>query len=132
MRCATHTGYTHRWHRTEAQPYADILMASVDTEAEAEAAQRLGWRYFRVRRSVSDVLTASERMCPASAEFGQALTCAECGLCDGLSTPNAANITIFEHGWRAAKSITRSAKRQGAQRIDKRAQRVPNSLLSLV
>jgi hypothetical protein len=89
------TGYTHQWRRF---PYlADYCMASVDSPAEREAAQALGFRTFRVRGK-GEPLLHGEGQCPASAEMGKATTCSDCMLCGGLGGPGKADITIQAHG----------------------------------
>jgi hypothetical protein len=89
-----HTGYTHNW-RTCDQAYAEILMASVDSEAEALEAQAMGWRRFRVRGE-TEPLMEDEVACPASKESGYRTTCARCGLCSGNKL-RAKSVAIIEH-----------------------------------
>lgn len=91
-----HTGYTHAWQRfPNLQPY---LMASVDSAAEASAAQALGWRTFRTRADEQPI-GAREIACPASAEAGKLTDCDHCRLCNGTTTNDRrANITIVVHG----------------------------------
>lgn len=94
----TWTGYTHQW-RTCDRRFKTICMASVDTHAEADAAQAAGWRTFRVR-STSDGLRPREIVCPASEEAGHRVTCLQCRLCMG-ALRDAKSIAIFAHGPRA-------------------------------
>src|SRR5262245_2098055 len=42
-------GYTHAWHYPWAQGHKPLLMASADSVAQKEQANRLGWRTFRIR-----------------------------------------------------------------------------------
>jgi len=90
------TGYTHQW-RT-ASSLARLCMASVDSEAEAREAQALGWRTFRVRLPAhagrDDGLR--EARCPASAEAGKKLSCAQCLACGGGN--RRGSIVIDAHG----------------------------------
>ena len=76
-------GYTHQW-KTCDQRLKLYCMASVDSKTEFDAAHDLGWRCFFVGRSMSD---KPERvaLCPASAEAGKTLQCADCLACSGLS-----------------------------------------------
>lgn len=101
------TGYTHRWRACDPR-FAAYLMASVESDAEAALAQRLGWRTFRAR-SVSSPLAAGEVVCPASEEAGHRTTCARCQLCRGTAT-TAKSIAIVLHG----KTATRVSGRPAA------------------
>lgn len=92
------TGYTHQWKRCDER-LKRICMASVDSLDEAEHAQSLGWRTFRV--GVDPV--PGEISCPASAEAGKKATCSRCTLCAGASR-KAKNISIRPHG-RGAKLL---------------------------
>jgi hypothetical protein len=102
-----HTGYTHQWR--EFSELRDVLMASVESEAEALAAQFLGWRTFRVRRVTADGVApamASEIVCPASEEGGHRVTCEQCQLCEGASK-RAKSIAIIDHSTRARAAVRR-------------------------
>lgn len=89
------TSYTHAWRtRGDLQVFS---MASVDSEAEREAARGLGWRTFRVR-STGDPVLKGEGQCPASAEMAHATTCSLCMLCDGRRGTHRTDITILAHG----------------------------------
>jgi hypothetical protein len=113
-----HTGYTHAWWRRDCQEYSDILMASADSESEAQRASLCGWRYFRIRESVDAPIGARESVCPASAEGGKRATCADCGLCAGMSTPHARSIVIVRHGFKVPRRIQNDAKAYAAARVD--------------
>lgn len=86
---AGHTGYTHQWRYKWAKWTAGVLMASVETKAQAEAANAKGWGTFGVferdTRPKGSVWCAADRK-------GQ--TCLECGQCDGRQR----NIWIAPHG----------------------------------
>lgn len=94
------TGYTHFWSDCSPE-FKRLLMASVDTEQEAAAAQALGWRTFRVRQSQ---LLPGEIVCPASEEAGHRTTCERCRLCGGTAVQSdgtrgrGPNIAIYPHG----------------------------------
>jgi hypothetical protein len=92
------TGYTHQWAKKAHRNLQPYCMASVDSPAQAERAQRAGWRTFRVKHD-GDPLQANEINCPASAEAGKRTTCANCGLCNGKTGPHdrRANIAINYH-----------------------------------
>lgn len=93
-----HTGYTHQWRQPEAHPYRTLLMASVESREDFELAESMGWRAFYVREKGSpiDVRAIS---CPASAERGHVLTCAECLACSGSNamTLKRRSVTIEQH-----------------------------------
>lgn len=90
------TGYTHRWQEVGAS-YQKLLMASVESEVEAEEAQSRGWRTFRIRREGEDNLPSAEVVCPASEEAGKKTTCSRCTLCSG-SVHKAKSVSIKAHG----------------------------------
>jgi hypothetical protein len=89
------TGYTHLWRQYPT--LSAFCMASCDTEEEREEAKSLGFRTFRVRPKGEPVLKG-EGQCPASAEMGKAVQCAQCLLCGGHRTKARADITIQVHG----------------------------------
>lgn len=96
------TGYTHQWRACD-QRLRSMCMASVDSREELVAARMRGWRTFRVR-TAHEPLLSGEITCPASAEAGHRTTCAECGLCRGVSFgAPAVNIAIQSHGGAAAR-----------------------------
>lgn len=96
------TGYTHAWRRPEAAPFRSLLMASCDSSSDFREARRAGWRCFVVdpvgkpwRLGRSKVIE-----CPSA----RGVTCADCGLCAGMSTrtARAPSIRLEAHGSRAA------------------------------
>ena len=98
-----HTGYTHQWRKTPS--LKGLCMASVDTVNEAREAQALGWRTFRV--AMSDVgKQDGESLCPASAEAGKKLTCAQCLACGGADGRKG-SIYIPAHGGFAVMASVR-------------------------
>lgn len=90
-----HTGYTHQWRRTPA--LRTLCMASADSEADAREAQAAGWRTFRVALPCDAPRLESEAICPASAEAGKKLTCAQCMACAGANGRRG-SIVIQAHG----------------------------------
>jgi len=88
-------GYTHQWKICDPE-LKTLCMASVDSEQEAEEATRMGWRYFRVKRT--DSPRNKELVCPASEEKGKVLTCEKCKACGGLSSKSTSNVVINIHG----------------------------------
>lgn len=77
------TGYTHQW-RSIDPGFANVCMASADTEADAIKAQRVGYRTFRVTVPGQHPLK-NEVLCPASEEAGRKLQCADCKACAGAN-----------------------------------------------
>lgn len=93
------TGYTHQWKQERFAVYKRFCMASCDTRAERRAAKSEGWRTFRVRQADS-ARYKGEIACPASAESGKRVQCADCMACNGAhsDTDGRADITIIAHG----------------------------------
>lgn len=90
-----HTGYTHQW-RTCDQSLRTLCMASADSLADAREAQTAGWRTFRVMPCDAP-RAANEAVCPASAEAGRKLTCAQCLACAGADGRRG-SVVIQAHG----------------------------------
>lgn len=89
------TGYTHAW-RTCDPRFALICMASVEDQLAATQALARGYRYFRLRVPGSMKLP-SEVVCPATVKDD--VTCAKCGLCDGVErSAKRKSIVIDAHG----------------------------------
>jgi len=107
------TGYSHQW-RTCDQSLSRYCMASVDSAAEAAEASAAGWRYFRVALPCDAPRLPSEAICPASAEAGKKLQCADCLACSGANGRRG-NIVIQAHGGFAVMAnIKRRAIAAGA------------------
>ena len=103
--------YTHAWRTCDVR-LKTLAMASVDTVEEFYHARSLGWRTFRIRRTISDPIVSGsypadqvgqsrsvslEFVCPASDEANHRSTCQACQLCRGTSSP-ARNVVIVAHG----------------------------------
>lgn len=102
---AAFTGYTHQWRtHPELAPYC---MASADSPQDAATAQRLGWRTFRVAMPCDPLKLDNESRCPASAEAGKKLVCADCRACNGTATQRRGSIVIQAHGGFAVMSHVR-------------------------
>ena len=103
-----HTGYTHQWRTLRDADlftralWAHILMASVDTLADAQEAQELGFRTFRVAQDAEKA--SGEVLCPASEEAGRKLLCETCGACNGRQSARKGSIMIPLHGSSAVKA----------------------------
>jgi hypothetical protein len=91
-----HVGYTHQWERAGFDHFgwSSLVMASVDSAAQALEAQALSYRTFRV--SIGLDKQTGEISCPASAESGKKTTCENCMLCAGQMKA-AKNIVIADH-----------------------------------
>ena len=87
-------GYTHQWKRF--QSFKTLCMASADSVADANEAQALGWRTFRVKKSHEAI--NNEVTCPASKEAGVKTSCVDCRACGGLEAKAKASIVINDHG----------------------------------
>jgi hypothetical protein len=84
------TSYTHQW---ETSPeLADIAMASIDdqtwpdVDAAIAKAKALNFRWYRILRK-GETPRKDERMCPEATTNG-AISCADCGVCDGSADRN--------------------------------------------
>jgi hypothetical protein len=84
------TSYTHQW---ETSPeLADMAMASIDSQtwpdvdAAIAKAKALGFRWYRILRQ-GETPRKDERMCPEASTDG-AISCADCGVCDGSADRN--------------------------------------------
>lgn len=99
-----HTGYSHQWRNPGFDPvqWAPLVMASVDSQREADLARAMGLRTFRVSIGVEHML--GEVSCPASAEAGARVQCAQCQLCGGTSKV-AKNIVIADHAAGAERRV---------------------------
>lgn len=98
------TGYTHQWQWCDPG-FADICMASVETDAEQEQAEALGYRCFRVNKSVA-LQKRGLIVCPASDEGGKRTTCDQCHLCQGNMSERSVrvpHVQITVHGVGASK-----------------------------
>jgi hypothetical protein len=103
-----HTAYTHQAkykgttnNKTDNSARERSLraryMASVETLEDARAAWGNKYRTFRIVRSVSDIERKHEVLCPASAEAGKRVQCADCRLCNGGDS-RAKSVAIVAHG----------------------------------
>ena len=92
------TSYTRRWRDRNTKTLQNHCMASCDSSEEAREAQDLGWRTFRARRP-SELVLATEAVCPASKEGGERTTCERCRACTGgdRTTLYLPDRTIVEH-----------------------------------
>jgi hypothetical protein len=72
-------------------------MISADTEADARAAWRRGFRTFRIVPAVADAVEGSEVICPATPEGGNRTTCERCKLCRGAAI-SGRSVAVVVHG----------------------------------
>lgn len=103
------TGYTHQWKASDSR-FARYCMASADNAQEAQEAQALGYRTFRVG-TPAESIARGEFLCPASEQAGRKVNCAQCLACGGTSSPNKASVFIPAHG--AANKVAAFEKRAG-------------------
>ena len=87
-----HTGYTHQWRSCDPR-FRSLIMASCDYPPDYHEAKALGWHTYRVKLP-EEARMAGERPCPASAEAGKHVTCADCLGCNGTHR----DFTINAHG----------------------------------
>jgi hypothetical protein len=82
------TGYTHQWRTARADAYKGFVMASCDSLADVVEAEARGWRGFYVAPAdgTADPVPGAMIHCPASAERGKRLTCADCLACGGADS----------------------------------------------
>lgn len=110
------TGYTHQWeHCSDA--YREILMASVDTHDEYDAAKAMGYRCFHVTPYGEPLKGKNVFTCPASNEMGKLTTCADCGACDGTQFGKRAeckDVTIQAHGMKKKRFVPLTINRKAA------------------
>ena len=103
------TGYTHQW-RTIDRRYSQYLMASVEDspdsegtiEEQIELCTSMGYRYYRVAKTVDDV-RPNEVACPFYSTDGR-VQCADCRLCSGASI-GAKSVVVPVHGAGASSYI---------------------------
>lgn len=92
------TGYTHQFRQPWAEPYRQILMASVETLQGANEARAKGWRFFMVKPAAMGPVPLQAVECLADS---RGLTCEECGICNGaIRSSGKASIWITVHGAR--------------------------------
>jgi len=91
------TGYTHGWRWADRR-LSRLCMASVSTIEDAELANSMGWRTFRVRKPGEyGINRANEITCPASNEAGYRRNCNNCAACGGGDVSRR-SIAINAHG----------------------------------
>ena len=91
--CVGHTGYTHQWRKAP----------------ELRDAHAAGWRTFRVALPCDAPRIESEAICPASAEAGKKLTCAQCLACAGANGRRGSIVIQAHGGFAVMANIRRKA-----------------------
>lgn len=86
---ATTLGYTHQWREAIAHQYKGICQASVHSETDAQIAQALGWKTYRIKQP-HEPLLHNEVHCPH--QINQMIQCQDCRLCDGKQSSIAVNV----------------------------------------
>lgn len=92
-----HTGYTHQWRVNRHRRLRPYVMASVESYADAQTAQRQGWRTFRAMRP-NDTPHGRELRCPSVR-----VQCLNCGLCNGAGSRKS--ICLPAHGRSKATAL---------------------------
>lgn len=88
-----YTGYTHQWRSAKFAALASLCQASCETEEDVALAHSKGFRgTFRVI-PVDGEAPNDAMLCPASAEAGRVVQCADCRACDG-----SRDVYIHAHG----------------------------------
>lgn len=86
--------YTHGWKTCDSR-FANIAMASVESIADKELANAMGYRTFRVRPIDGEILE-DELLCPY--EKNNFITCKMCMKCNGNNGKSKKNIVVTVHG----------------------------------
>ena len=107
-----HTGYSHQWQDARFQALREYCMASVDSADELALARAAGWRTFRVR-SADEPMLSREFACPASAESGKVIQCAQCRACDGASSRKGSPVIIAHGAFARRFELNRAQAQQG-------------------
>lgn len=99
-RASDHTGYSHQWRNESIDAghrhnIMQLCMASADSVQDRDDAKAKQYRTFRIRLE-SQPVEPGEFICPASAERGKRMTCADCARCDGAGP--TADPVIIVHG----------------------------------
>lgn len=80
------TGYTHQWRRAEYQGYRPYFMASVETEADVQLAEDMGWRWYWVTADPNALANARAVVCPnQNMQLPYLVQCNNCWACDGAN-----------------------------------------------
>lgn len=87
------TGYTHQWRRPWMAGYRRFIMASVDSDAERQAAQAAGWRTFQVVPRRGRPAGRVGSLCPSE----RGVSCHDCLRCCGTAS-DTRSIWIPAHG----------------------------------
>lgn len=88
-----YTGYTHQWRSPKFAALSTLCQASCETAEDVALAHARGFRgTFRVIGLTEDA-PADAMHCPASAEAGRKVQCADCRACNGTR-----DVYIHAHG----------------------------------
>lgn len=109
-RSSANTGYTHQWRDSRFAWLRNWVMASADNATDAEDAQSMGWRYFRVL-DIAEEMSDGEIYCPSD----KGIECKDCTFCDGRreDRPNTKSVAIRVHG---GVPMMKSLKKHGTYR----------------
>lgn len=88
-----HTGYTHQWRAPKFREFGALVQASCETAQDVERAHLMGFAgTFRVI-PIGEPVPLAGMLCPASAEAGHKVQCADCRACAGRN-----DVHIYAHG----------------------------------
>lgn len=107
-------GYTHGFKQLHEAGFTPdvfpnnlILLASVDSEEEAQEAKKLGWKYARVEKDYSKKASEGEVLCPIDAAKVKGkepkTTCSTCKLCFDKRYKNINIVFQYVKGGRKPK-----------------------------
>jgi len=88
------TGYSHRWAEVDQQ-WSRLLMASVESDEQAQRALGMGWRPFLALPEGRDVPDGAF-LCPAERE-DRLVQCAQCGACAGSKDGTRALSAVYPY-----------------------------------
>jgi len=108
--------YTHSWR---GRKYLNkFAMASVQSPSEREAAKKLGFRTFRIKRK-EDPILPGEILCPGDFYQKNPIQCGKCRLC--VVTRKAKDIAVNIHGPKGkVNSFYRLLEKEGTKHGDER------------
>lgn len=106
------TGYTHQW-RIAHHDWKSICMASVETVDDAQQAQRLGWRTYRIRPTAEAPVLSNESVCPYETI---SLRCIDCKACNGhQGRRQTTGIVTTAHGSQRKKFLIHCEPKSNVQ-----------------
>lgn len=109
----TTLGYTERHTDPDLDPrWRNIMMASVQSDAEGATARASGWRTFRTGATFESRVRGTEALCPKSKHEG--MTCAVCRQCTGSSGRKGSVFIPVHGGGKSGHLVTKFDARKRA------------------